>query len=182
MPTMHDPGPRIAAALDRLRELTAQRPEFGRGTVNTSVCELGDVTQVVAREKAFMIESDLGQPPGGGGTAPSPTMLVRAALGACLAMGYRLRAAEAGVVLDAVRVTVESESDVRGLLDPDGCVAPGFSALRYHVEIDSPADPRELERVVELGDRMSPVLDLLGRTNAITRTVAFGPLPLGAEA
>jgi len=165
---------RIAAALERLRAAVASRPGLGRATTTTSVSELTDGVCCVSREKAWLIESDLAPALGGDGAAPSPAALVRAALGACLAMGYQLRAAEAGVALAAVRVTVESESDVRGLLGPDE--PPGFTALRYHVEVDSPATAAALADVVDLGDRLSPVLDMLTRAHTIERSVSFGPL------
>jgi len=98
---------------------------------------------------------------------------VRAALANCLVLGYRLRAAELGVELTSVRVTVESESDVRGMLDPTAGVAAGFTALRYHVEVDSPAPAAEIHHLVELADHLSPVLDMLTRAHAIERTVSI---------
>lgn len=167
---------RIADALGRLRGALAERPALGRAARNTSICELGDDTLVTVRERDFTLTADIGHALGGGAAALSPSGLLRAALGTCLALGYRLHAAEAGVPLHAVRVTVESESDVRGMLDPDADAPPGFTALRYHVEIDSPAHPDDVARVVDLGDRLSPVLDLLTRPVAALRTVSHGPL------
>jgi uncharacterized OsmC-like protein len=167
---------RIAAALGRLRAALASRPELGRAKVSTSVAHLTEGLRCVVHEHSFTVESDLPAPLGGDDAAPSPSALVRAALGACLAMGYQLRAAEAGIALDAVRVTVESESDVRGLLGPGTSEPPGFTALRYHVEIDSPASVAELDRLIELGDLHSPVLDMLNRPHTVARTVSFGPL------
>jgi uncharacterized OsmC-like protein len=169
------PTERIAAALGRLREALAQRPELGRAKLATSEARLTQGVRCVVREGASTVESDLAPALGGDGAAPSPSALLRAALGACLAMGYQLRAAEAGIPLAAVRVTVESESDVRGLLGPGRDRPPGFTALRYHVEIESPADSDQLTRLIELGDRHSPVLDMLTRPHAVARTVAFGP-------
>jgi uncharacterized OsmC-like protein len=101
--------------------------------------------------------------------------LVRAALGACLAMGYRLRAAEIGIELTSVRVTVEAEAELRGMLTAGGDAPPGFTSLHYHVEIDSPAPRSEIQRIVALGDRLSPVLDALARPHAIGRTVSINP-------
>jgi uncharacterized OsmC-like protein len=171
---------RIAAALSRLRAALAGRPELGRAKVSTSVAHLTEGLRCVVHEQAFTVESDLPAPLGGDDAAPSPSALVRAALGACLAMGYQLRAAEAGITLHAVRVTVASESDVRGLLGPGTAEPPGFAALGYHVEIDSPADADELTRLIELGDLHSPVLDMLTRPHTVARTVTFGPLATAA--
>jgi uncharacterized OsmC-like protein len=167
---------RIAAALSRLRAALASRPELGRGKVSTSVAHLTEGVRCVVHEHGFTVESDLPAPLGGDDAAPSPSALVRAALGACLAMGYQLRAAEAGIALDAVRVTVVSESDVRGLLGPGTDEPPGFGALEYHVEIDSASSADELTRLIDLGDLHSPVLDMLTRAHTVGRTVTFGPL------
>ena len=121
----------------------------------------------------WTIASDLRPALGGEGSAPTPTTLLSAALGACLAMCYQLRAAEHGVELTSVRVTVETDSDVRGMLHCDAAAPPGFAEIRYRVEIESPARPSDVERIVDLADRLSPVLDTLTRTNQARRTLSI---------
>lgn len=161
----------IAAALARLHG-ALKRSGFGHST-RDSVSTLDGRLRCSTTEGSSVIESDLPPALGGEAAAPSPATLVRAALGACLAMGYRLRAAELGIELAAVRVTVESESELCGMLDPEADVPPGFTALRYRVEIESPAPEPDIERVVELGDRLSPVLDMLTRPHAVERTLSI---------
>jgi uncharacterized OsmC-like protein len=175
-PTSSEHTGSIAPALARLHEAVTKRPGFGHST-STSVSTLVGRLRCSTTERSEHIESDLAPALGGDNAAPSPSALVRAALGACLAMGYRLRAAELGIELTDVRVTVETESELRGMLDPDACVPPGFTAIRYHVEIESPASEDKVERVVELGDRLSPVLDMLTRPHAVTRTVSIEQVP-----
>lgn len=162
----------IASALARLHDALSSRPGFGRATA-TSVSTLAGRLRCSTTEGVALIESDLPPALGGEGAAPSPVALARAALGACLAMGYRLHAAELGVELTAVRVTVESESELRGMLDPGAEAPPGFTAVRCHVEIESPAPEEEVRRAVELGDQLSPVLDMLARAHAVERTVSI---------
>ena len=60
-------------------------------------------------------------------------------MGACLAMGYQLRAAEHGIELTSVRVTVETDSEMCGMLQCDAAAPPGFTEIRYCVELESPA-------------------------------------------
>lgn len=170
--TDHDQNRRIAVAVERLHGVLANRPDFGRST-STSVSTLGAGLRCSTSERTHEIHSDLVPALGGDGGAPSPVALLRAALGACLAIGYRLHAAELGVDVTAVRVTVESESELRGMLDPDSCAPPGFTALRYHVDIDSPSPAHEVERLVELADRLSPVLDALTQPQSVQRTVSI---------
>jgi uncharacterized OsmC-like protein len=170
--TDEDQSERIAAAVERLHEALANRPSFGR-SLATSVTTLGAGLRGTTCERSHAIASDMAPALGGEGTAPNPTGLLRAALGACLAIGYRLHASEVGVELTSVRVTVESESELRGMLDPDACAPPGFTALRYHVAIESPSPADDVERVVELADRLSPVLDAITNPQRIERTVSI---------
>lgn len=163
---------RIAAALERLHAALANRPGFG-SSASTSVSTLGAGLCCSTTERSHSIESDMAHAFGGDATAPSPMVLLRAALGACLAISYRLHAAERGVELTSVQVTVESESELRGMLDPDASVPPGFTGLRYHVDIQSPAPAVEVERLVELADRVSPVLDALTRPQTVQRTISI---------
>lgn len=172
--TTERPGARIGPALQRLHDTVARRPGWGRSTAQ-AVATLGDGLRCRSVERSAVLESDLPAAFGGDASAPTPTELVRAGLANCLVLGYRLRAAELGVELTSVRVTVESESDLRGMLDPSSGVPAGFTGLRYHVEIESPAPASEIHRLVELGDRLSPVLDMLTRPQAVERTVSIRP-------
>jgi hypothetical protein len=88
-------------------------------------------------------------------------------------MGYRLRAAEQGIELTSVRVTVETDSELCGMLRRDAPAPPGFTEIRYRVELESPARTSDVEPVVELADRLSPVLDALTRVNRVRRTIAI---------
>ena len=163
---------RIAEALKRLNGTLARRSDFGRHTAS-SVTTLVDGLRCSTKAGEWTIESDLKPALGGEGSAPTPTALVSAALGACLAMCYQLRAAEHGVDLTSVRVTVETDSELRGMLQCDAAVPPGFTEIRYRVEIESPARRSEVERIVDLADRLSPVLDTLTRTNQARRTLSI---------
>jgi uncharacterized OsmC-like protein len=163
---------RIADALHRLNSTIDRRPDFGRHTGST-VSTLVSGLRCSTEARKWTIETDLGPTLGGEGSAPSPSLLVSSALGACLAMGYQLRAAEQGVELTSVRVSIEADSELSGMLRCDAPAPPGFTAIRYHVEIESPSPPGDVERIVELADRLSPVLDALTRPNRIERTVAI---------
>ncbi len=91
-------------------------------------------------------------------------------------MGYRLRAAKLDVELTSIRVTVETDSELAGLLLPDAAAPPGYTEVRYHVEIESPAPADDVRRVIEEGDRLSPMLDVFTRTNTIHRTMSIRPV------
>ncbi len=163
---------RIADSIERLETLLAGRPEFG-GTTNRSVTTSSDGLRCSIEEGDWTHTTDLGAALGGDGSAPSPGVLGRAALGSCLAMGYRLRAAKHGVELTSIRVTVETDSELRGLLILDDEAPPGFTEVRYHVEVESPSPTADVQRVIDEGDRQSPMLDAFARANTIRRTVSI---------
>jgi uncharacterized OsmC-like protein len=165
-------GQRIAAALQRLNGTLARRPGYGQHT-GSSVTTLVGGLRCSTEVAGWTIVSDLQPAFGGERSAPTPTVLLSSALGACLAMGYQLRAAEHGIELTSVRVTVETDSDVGGMLRCDAPAPPGFTEIRYRVELESPASTSDLERIVDLADRLSPVLDALTRANRVQRTVSI---------
>ena len=167
----NDHRDRIAGALARLRDTVAARPGFGRHTAR-STASLGDGVHCISTQDSWQIATDLPSALGGERSAPTPSQLVQAALGACLAMGYQLRAAERGIELTSVTVTVESDAELRALLSPQD-LSPGFGALRYHVDIDSTGDPAEIEALVDAADRLSPVLADLTRPITVERTLSI---------
>jgi uncharacterized OsmC-like protein len=163
-----DTDAQIGRAVVRLESAIACRPGFGRRT-DVSRTTLGAGLRCTTVTGAHRVEADLPAGLGGDATAPTPGALARAALGSCLAMGYRLRAARCGVQLSSVEVTVETDSDIAGLIDPGSDVAAGFVEVRYDVRIVSDASQAQIEALVELGDRLSPMLDLFGRATPVRR-------------
>jgi uncharacterized OsmC-like protein len=98
-------------------------------------------------------------PPAIGGSAkgPSPGWLMRGALAACTATVIGMRAAKLGIALRSVEVTVDSESDHRGMLGLDDKVSAGMRAMRLHVRIAGDADEKTLRELVAWADAHSPV-------------------------
>jgi hypothetical protein len=76
----------IAAAVTRLEAAVERRIGFGRAT-NTASITLVDGLRCSSEEGAWSIDTDLPAGLGGSGSAPTPGVLLRAALGSCLAMG-----------------------------------------------------------------------------------------------
>src|SRR6266498_1950978 len=84
------------------------------------------------------VTSDMSESVGGGATAPTPGWLLRAALASCDATLVAMEAARGNVELTDLTVTVESESDFRGVLGVDGSVHPGPLAVRVRIELTAP--------------------------------------------
>ena len=81
-----------------------------------------------------------------------------------------MRAAELGIPLQSLEVTVDSESDDRGLLGMDDAVPAGPLSSRILVRIVAEGiDPQRLQELVEWADRHSGVSDAIRR--AVPTTV-----------
>jgi hypothetical protein len=79
-------------------------------------------------------------------------------MASCHATVIAMRAAQTGVELTALEVTVASESDVRGMLGTDPGVSAGLSGLRTHVRIGARnATGDQLGEIVRWADEHSPV-------------------------
>ena len=166
------PGRTVASSLERLERLLGSKSDFGH-TTNQCVTRLQAGLRCSTEEGDSIIRTDLPAALGGTASAPSPGVLVRAALGSCLAMGYKLRAAKHGVELTSICVTVETDSELAGLLLPTTNAPAGFADVRYHVEIESPAPVANVHRLIEEGDRLSPLLDVFARCNRLHRTISI---------
>jgi uncharacterized OsmC-like protein len=112
---------------------------------------------------------------GGGATAPTPGWLLRAALASCDATVVAMEAARENVELSDLKVTVESDSDFRGVLGVDGDVHPGPIAVRVRIELAAPdATEDQLREIVKRAEAHSPVHDALEREVAMTTEVVTG--------
>lgn len=112
----------------------------------------------------WAIVTDMPAPVGGGGSAPTPGWLIRAALASCAATTIAMRAAELEIELSRLEVTAESETDMRGLLAVGDGAQPGPASVRLRVELAAEgADPQRLEELVEWADSHSPVGDCVRR-------------------
>src|SRR4051812_2237467 len=79
--------------------------------------------------------TDMPPPMGGGASAPTPAWFLRAGMASCAATVIAMRAAKLGIALTALEVTVESDSDLRGLLGLDDKVSAGLNPMRTKVRI-----------------------------------------------
>ena len=101
---------------------------------------------------------DLPAAEGGGATGPHPGQLMRASLGACLAMGYRVWGARRGVVIDSVEIEITCDYDVRGQLGFDDAAPVGWQRVSLDIVIVSSAPEPAVRGVVEQTHRTSPML------------------------
>jgi uncharacterized OsmC-like protein len=165
----------IRSAIEGAARHLAEHPEAAVDTdaAATAVREEGLRFRVEGPKGGLI--SDMSTSVGGGATAPTPAWLLRAALASCDATLVAMEAARESVELSALTVTVESESDFRGVLGVDGSVHPGPLAVRVRIELTA-ADATEdqLREIVQRAEAHSPVRDALVREVSMSTEVATG--------
>jgi uncharacterized OsmC-like protein len=160
----------IQRSLVRLEAAVADRPGFGHVTQSsTTRCTTGLVCET--SEGGHLVHTDLARAFGGRDSAPSPGAMMRAALGSCLAMGYRLRAARYEVPLDEIVVTVDSSSVLAGMLDPGAGHPPGFTGVHVDVRVTGPAPADDIRSLIGEADRLSPMVDVVQRAIPVRHSV-----------
>jgi len=116
--------------------------------------------------------SDMSKGIGGGASAPSAGWLMRAALANCDATMIALRAAELGIELSTLEVTVGSTSDDRGLVQIDDSIPAGPLKVWTNVRIGaSNVSEATLREIVDWAEKHSPVGDAISRAVPLEVTV-----------
>jgi len=101
--------------------------------------------------------TDMPRALGGEGSAPNPGWVLRCAWASCTASVIAMRAARLGVALETLEVTVDSDSDLRGILGLDESIGAGQQAVRTTVKIRGSADAQTLREIAAWGEAHSPV-------------------------
>ena len=167
---MRDPKAieRLKTALERNIKAIELRPTIGRGTAVTKV-SIRDGCTAEIEDGGWKLIADESIKDGGNGEGPDPGVYGRAALGACVAMGYAMWAAVKDVPVDRIEVEVEADYDASGMFGLDDGVAPGWHAMRYNVLIESTAPEDEIQRLIDYADAHSSLLDSFVRAVPVRR-------------
>lgn len=153
---------KIRDAIDSLGKSLAGAPGEGgkRDTSATATLKEGLHFQVVGPRGE--VQTDM--PPAVGGAAAGfpPGWLLRAALASCAGSVIAMRAGSLGVKLDTLEITVDSESNIRGMLGIGEEISAGLRGLRTHVRIGAAnVSADQLREIVRWSDAHSPVASTL---------------------
>jgi uncharacterized OsmC-like protein len=163
----------IRTAIRASSDYLAEHPERARSTDSAATATLLDGLVVrVTGPNGETITTDMVPSVGGSASAPSPGWLLRAAEASCVATLIAMRAAMLGLALATIEVTVDSESDDRGLLGVDDSVPAGPLRGRVAVRLTAEGvDPSTLEEMARWGVKHCPVCDALERAIPVTTEV-----------
>lgn len=159
---------RIRDAVNDASAYLAEHPDEARYRDSHARARLSDGLRVeidgLGGEK---LVTDMPRSIGGAAAAPSPGWYFRAAAASCVASLIGIRAAMTGLDLpaDTVTVTVDSESDDRGILGLDDAIPAGALSMRVSVSVTEVSiDRATFEAVVRWAVDHCPVTDTVGRT------------------
>jgi len=161
---------KIRVAIERSHKALSLKPSLGLGTgisktriVNGLTCEV--------TEGSWQLKSDMPEAAGGNGSAPTPGVYGRAALGSCLAIGYMMRAARNKINIHSLEVEVQASYDDGALFGTTENTPPGYTEVKYVVTIESDASEEEIMKLIDEADQHSPYLDVFARAQKCSRLV-----------
>src|SRR3954469_21767539 len=150
-------APEIRQAIDMLSATFSADPGKARAKNAPATAKLTDGLQFeVTGPYNARIVTDMPPAMGGAATGPNPGWFLRAALASCTATAIAMRAAKLGIKLEQLELTVESESDARGLLGM-GNVSAALGPVRTMVKIRGDASAEALRELAQWGRAHSPV-------------------------
>ena len=113
------------------------------------------------RETPFVLDND--EPPvlSGEDRGANPAEQVLHGLAGCITTTLVYHAAAKGIRIDEMETTFEGDLDIRGLLGLPGAKRNGYEEIRVNIRIKSDAKREEIEELVKLAQRRSPVFDIV---------------------
>ena len=129
---------------------------------------LGGSRNDTSRDQPFTIVGDHPKELLGANEGPTSVELLLAALGHCIASGWATYGAVLGLTIETLRVDVEGDIDLQGMLalPEPGAVPPGYQAIRATYYVKSGASREQLEQLAKMSEDLSP-------TRHSLRAVAF---------
>jgi uncharacterized OsmC-like protein len=164
----------IRSALENVAGYLAENPDEATEVDAPATATLANGLSCRVEGPLGELTTDMSTALGGGGSAPSPGWVLRAALASCDATLVAMEAARSGIELTKLSVTVVSESDNRGVLGV-GDAPPGPLSMRVRIELAaSNAGEDELRELVHRAESHSAVLDAVSRAVPVTTEVVTG--------
>jgi uncharacterized OsmC-like protein len=159
----------IRTAIAQASNYLAEHPEAARSTDAAATAVLEDGLRLRVDGPSSSLTTDMSKSVGGQASGPTPAWLMRAALASCDATLVAMEAAREGIDLTELAVSVDSESDFRGVLGVDPALNPGPMSMRVEIRVAAAnATDEQLRAIVERAESRSPVRDALARELPMT--------------
>ncbi len=106
--------------------------------------------QVIVDEAANAGGEDLG---------PNPVEMLLSAMSGCFVVVGKMIAREMHLDIRGVKIAAEADFDPAGFLGKDPKVPVQMQQIRLKIEVDSPADRKDLEKWIENTEKRCPVVN-----------------------
>ena len=160
---------KIKVAVERTTKALSLKPSLGKGKgVSRTTIKNGLTCEIQEGNWKFL--ADMPAQVGGNAQGPTPGVYGRAALGSCLAIGYMMAAAKKNIPINMLEVEVQADYD-DGALFGTSEVFPGYSQVKYIINIESDAPEEDVLKMLDDADHHSPYLDVFSRAQDCKREV-----------
>src|ERR671927_583872 len=119
-----------------------------------------------------LVEAGLHPYTGGSGVQACSGDMLLQALVACAGVTLRAVATALGIEIRSGNVEAEGDLDFRGTLGVAKDAPVGFQAVRLRFQVDSPAAPADLEKLLQLTERYCVVLQTLRSAPQVKAEIA----------
>jgi uncharacterized OsmC-like protein len=131
------------------------------GNNQTKINEYSGACQEFSRDEPFVIQKDVPPILLGNDRGANPVEYVLAALAGCLTTSLVYHAAARGIKIEEVESAYEGDIDLRGFLGMNGSVRNGYENIRISLKVKGDASEKELQELVEIAQKHSPVFDIV---------------------
>jgi uncharacterized OsmC-like protein len=177
-----DNGVNVPALLEA-RESLAQAPEAARfhwratcDWINGTHCrsqveQFYGLGQEQSHKRCFHFDADHPEIFAAEDTGATPVEYVLVGLASCLTAGVASVAQHRNIQLNMVKVSIEGDMDLQGILGIDSDVRNGYQGIRVMFDIDADASPEDIEAVVAQSQKRSAVYDIVTNPTPVAVTV-----------
>jgi uncharacterized OsmC-like protein len=133
--------------------------------------ELGEGVSCSVNTGRAIAEAGLHPASGGDGSQLCSGDMLLEALAACAGVTLRAVATSLGIEVRSGTVRTDGDLDFRGTLAVDRDAPVGFRSIRLAFELDTDADPEQLETLLKLTERYCVVLQTISTPPELSATV-----------
>ena len=145
--------------------------EWLGGGHNRSTCkDFHGAHEDIQHATTFVLDAD--EPPIllGEDRGANPVEYLLHALAACVTSSMVYHAAARGIQIEEVESTVQGNIDLRGFLGLDPNIRRGYQDIRMSFRVKADAPDEQIQEIVAMGPRFSPVFDSVSNGVPITVT------------
>jgi uncharacterized OsmC-like protein len=162
-------GDRLRAIQGPLKEAYEESPEGAQVTLKATG-SLGEGISCSVQTGRALAEAGLHPASGGDGSLLCSGDMLLEALVACAGVTLRAVSTSLGIAVESGTVRAEGDLDFRGTLAVDREAPVGFSEIRLRFDLDTDADPEQLETLLKLTERYCVVFQTLASPPKLSAT------------